>query len=501
MKLWGHHSASLFRFLVLSLGPVATFVLVFRYLIAHFYNGGYLLDSGVFAQLIWHNVRQLSQHVPTRESYYLVHVTPLLSLLSLISYAVPITKISYFCGFVACVSASYAALTAWVLNCRYFKTSTLLVVTVTSALSALSGLMLGPILYPHYEQTLCVAAGVFAYCLLVQRNLALTVLGFGVAILTREDGGLHVGLLLLSVILAKFARVKIRVPYRQLFAYLVIAVVASAGMIAIHKSLPNSFSSFNNAFADNWESIGRLFTSDQIYLRLRYVILERPWIWVPLAVAVLFALHFRDWGYLVGYGSNVPWFVLLITADYGATSTFSLYYGFPFIIGHTWALVWAVVSGVPRRTAVIMGLTLALGGIHPGTLNELLRVDVSSSQIGKTEAMNRVLLKQLSMPNVPFAADASVGAMIPDVVPPERIITPSGGPAGTQVILFSGCYRLDRDAVLRFAQLAQLYELAKVEGTEYYLAAKSKNVVKEWGLALRWVTYFAMADAVRCHGR
>ena len=78
------------------LGLGLTFFLSVRYLLAHFYKGGYILDSGLLAQLVWRNPTATSEHTVTGTTYYATHVCPLFTVLSLISYLTPLNHAEFF---------------------------------------------------------------------------------------------------------------------------------------------------------------------------------------------------------------------------------------------------------------------------------------------------------------------------------------------------------------------------------------------------------------------
>jgi hypothetical protein len=495
----GRHRRVL-SWLILATAPALVFYWAFCALLAHLYNGGYLLDAGFLSELIWRNLDQSSLHSPTRSSYYTIHITPFHSLLSGLSYAVPWNRAGYFSAYVAAITAFAVGI---VVNALHTRDSTLLDDFLSAGVGVLFGLsamLLGPILYPHYEQIMPLAAAAFAYCLLADKAPRARWLFFALAVLTREDGGLHTFLLFAVLIAAKRLGVTIAPSYRNLLIPFVTAGATSAAMILIQKFSPlNAFSAFDSSFSTNPVTTLLSMSGEAFEQRLRLLLFERTYVWAPFAVSIFCALAFRDAGYALGYVSNVPWFLLLFASKAGPAAHFSLYYHFPFLIGALWPILWANLRGTARAPALCIALAVSLGALKPSDVAQLWAANITAARISATEHFMELIGPRLTRVDSGIVADSAFTALMPDSVIPEQILRDDTDASKAWALIFSGCYPLDRGRVLSFLDRSQWKALARVKGTQYYLATRSRSAVKRWNLPLEWLTYRSYGDAIRCH--
>jgi hypothetical protein len=387
--------------LLLAVVPVAAaFWAAACFVWNHFLTGPYLLDSGWFSALVY-RAGILPDNPPCANSlreYFGLHVAPLLSVASLLSYTVPLGRVEYYCLFQGFIYAPLGGVTALLARSSGLDRSLggALIVLLGSLLFAFNGQVLACLGYPHFEVFL--AAGL---CILLAGfaagSVRLAWLGLLLVALTREDGGFHSAAFVLAALVCSISGRPFPIARRTLVAMLGVSLLMSLVAVVAQR-----------AFFEPANLFRHLYTGDPPYAHITVEVLQRRlgrlpekaafMVWPFLATLGLAAIT-RDWRYLLGWLAESPWFVLNLLALEELKSVFSIYTGFPFIASLFWVGAYGQVGKEwlgKRRwlSALALVSALATGGMywsHPGPFSDLMRraslpVDVPSAGLGEFAA-------------------------------------------------------------------------------------------------------------------
>ncbi len=170
------------------------FALFYRLILFHFYvRGSFVLDTGLLASLMWHNTAALQVPASTGGfSFFEQHVSPVLVLVSAVSYALPLSMPQLFAAFVGLCHGLMALAVFWLLVSGYGlrRGWPLALATMASLAFAFNGLAIAIVRYPHFE-TFGAACLLLFFVALVLECRTIAVIAFVFAIATREDVGLH----------------------------------------------------------------------------------------------------------------------------------------------------------------------------------------------------------------------------------------------------------------------------------------------------------------------
>jgi hypothetical protein len=321
-------------------------VLFYRLILFHFYErGGFLLDTGLLASLMWHC--PIWQPLPASlggASFFATHVAPILSLVSVISDVLPLSLPQTFAGFTGVSHALLAAAAFWLLVAGYGMRRgwRLALAALASAAFAFNGLALSIVRMPHFEM-FGAACLILFFCALVLRRRGLAIVWFLLALATREDVGLHAfGFLTVWIAYDWWQGV----PWcriRLLAAFAAVALAYSVVVLLLqHWAFPAS------------SSFGRIYLGSPPFAHLSaHLVAVRLAAWMttfhtaillPAVATAWWAARIRDPSPLLGYVACLPWAVLHLLAISGLAGLMAGYYAYPFLV----AMVWPWVIGVDR---------------------------------------------------------------------------------------------------------------------------------------------------------
>jgi hypothetical protein len=298
----------------------------------HFYvEGPYILDSGWFSKLVYRSGWFLKNpdimySVPY---YYGWHVTPLLSLGSLLSYGVPLPRVEYYCLFQGLIYAPLAAAPPLLVpREQRASIATAVGAATCGLLFAFGGQVLKCVAYPHFE--IFAAVGVaFMLAGLATSRTRLAWAGIVMAAITREDGAFHASLFLLAVLVS--GRLGRPFPVAQRTLRNMFFAAFGAGVFAF---LFQRFF-FVRPPAFEMYLVGKPpyahVNASLVAQRAAFFVRECGFIHGPFFVTLAFAIARRDPRYLLGWVAEIPWLLLNFFAKQDAKSEFSVYTGFPFV--------------------------------------------------------------------------------------------------------------------------------------------------------------------------
>ena len=316
-----------------------SYLLNFNYIYGHFYrHGTFLLDVGWLAYLVEQNPSLTNPPAIGGGSYYSTHMSPILSLFSMVSFIADLPSGLWF-GIL--IGLTYGGLC---LGVFLFLTLVLELNGDWGILASLllSGLFLwvGPVVssigYPHHEPLTCTFFIFFMLFLFLGRERWAWV-AFTLCLMVREDSGFHVfAVLTMLLICQTFLKSFGCLPRRSIFIFAATALCWSLLALFFQSIFFPAGDTFHRIYIGNpqfahlsWETIAD---------RIGGFLVHRRDLYLPFLVLVVYSIKRRKWVYPAGYLAFAPWFLLNFAAATPAAGGLSLYYGFPFIISLFWPL-------------------------------------------------------------------------------------------------------------------------------------------------------------------
>ena len=345
---------------VLSLPLLAyTRVMLFSFYV----RGSFLLDVGLFADLLWHSDLALTQPSSVGgSSYFAIHATPLFLPIALLSRALPLSMPQFFSVFIAAVQTLPGVAIFWMAVAGDARRG--LVTPWLAALAGLgfafSGLAIAILRYPHFEPLI---AGFFLLFItaLVRGRPRLATAFFACGLLVREDAGLHY-LAVLGLLIALDVKQGVSLRKQRLIVGFAVAglLYSCLAMLAQHLAFPSRASSFSLVYLGN-PPLAHL-TASALRDRLLYFIGNRPYIWVPACAVGLWARIAREPFLAIGYLACVPWLALQLLAASPFAAALASYYAFPCLIGMAWPLVAILYrrTGTGGAISALAGFAIAI---------------------------------------------------------------------------------------------------------------------------------------------
>lgn len=316
--------------LVAALPFVAFFTLGLRYF---YINGAWWGDGGILASLMWRSGwRLLTPDVSGGQSFFATHMVPVFWLTSGLSWLLPLTRVQFFALFLGAVQA-FMALPVYVFLLRFGLNR--IVAACLAVLFAFNGLVLAASCNPHFE-LLIVASGMAFLAAFARGRMVLARLFFLLCLMTREDAGFHLGLLLLAGGLGLYWQGVERRRLHSLLGYAVVALSWSVAAVAIQHAI----------FPDG-DAITRVYLGEPPFAeltpailatRLEFYFVYRLYLVLPLAVTLILARYWKTPGLFAGFAACLPWLGLNWLAVSPIAGTLSNYYPFPLIFGLFWPL-------------------------------------------------------------------------------------------------------------------------------------------------------------------
>ena len=323
----------------------------FTFVLNYAHDYGYLIaDTGWQTAHLWRNDYSMQNPpmVPHNvrhgaDSVYQIHFAFLLVPFTWLSYLFPVRAEEWLAIFISSGTAILAA--AFTLAVSSFLRAemptlrpyaALAIATVAGFILALNPIIGNILIYPHFElwipalltcMLLAIAAG-------RTKTAAFILLPL---LLTREDAGLHLCMLLWTVVAWRVVLLRRNgEPWRrawqaqkQLLLWSLPALIYSAtGLLTAEwaewaRSLPRASVLELSTLAERWLSI---------IWRLEWT--------APFAFLIVAAIVWRRWQWLAGLISCLPWVVYNSTqGGSGFAGTLQLYYSFPLIIALFWPFI------------------------------------------------------------------------------------------------------------------------------------------------------------------
>jgi hypothetical protein len=366
-----------------------------RLILFSFYvQGSFLLDSGLFAVLLWHSDAVLTQPASAGGGSYLaVHVTPIFLPVAALSRLLPFSMPQFFAGFIGACHSLLAFAGFWMVIA--LGTGRSFVLPWLAALAGLglafSGLTVAIARYPHSEMLIPVFFLLFMTALHCRRTgLAIGLFVCGLAV--REDAGLHyLAVLGLLIALDRARGVALR-EQRILVTFALCGLLyALAALITQHLAFPQHVSSFAQVYLGS-PPLAHL-SGPVIGHRLIYFVANRPYILLPAIVAGAWAWLAREPFLAIGYVACLPWLALQLLAASPFAAAVASYYAFPCLIGLAWPLVAilyrrAGMNGVARPLAIYAAM-VALSYLPGHDIHDPGRLPVAAAFVHEAPPMTR----------------------------------------------------------------------------------------------------------------
>lgn len=325
------------RLLLAVIPPLIVFWVGACFVWNHFLRGPYLLDSGWYSSIIYQQglLPDNPRSAHSIREYYGIHFSPLVSVASIVSYALPIGRVPYYCLFQGLIYAPLGAVTG--LLARHSGADSTawgaLKVLVAALLFAFNGQAMACLGYPHYE--IFLSAGL---CILLvgfaTGRVALAWLGVAIAACTREDGGLHSTAFCVAGILCSFTGRPFPLQRAALVKMALASGLASFAAFTIQKVGFHSASLFRHEYLGD-PAYAHL-SLEVIRRRLAALPDDANFILLGLAGTTAVAVVARDWRYLLGWVVELPWLFVNFFAAQELKAHFSIYTGFPFVASIFW---------------------------------------------------------------------------------------------------------------------------------------------------------------------
>jgi hypothetical protein len=353
------------------------YILFYRLVLYHFYvRGSFLVDTGLLGSLMWRNTFALNMPASLGgQSFYAIHAAPLLSLVSAISFALPVTMPQMLAGFIGVSHGLLALAMFWLLveGHGMRRGWPLGLAALASTVFAFNGLAIAIARYPHFEIFGAACLLLFFVALVLER-WAIAIVSLLLALATREDFGLHA---------FGFLTVWLAVNWLR---------SVSKSQKAGHNSWLASFAavaliySIIALLSQHWEfpassSFVRIYLGQPAFSHVSWSLLAMHgfgWIMIhsaillPAAAILVWAERTRDPFIIAGYVACIPWTLLHLFAVSDHAGWMVGYYAFPFLIAMAWPMLAHVEPGarVPvgslRPAFLVLGLVaLSLLPISP----------------------------------------------------------------------------------------------------------------------------------------
>ena len=360
---------------------------VVRFILNHFFGGApYLWDSGLLSGLSYRAgvlLHPAEVTGPYADSFYQVYVSPIMSVLSGLSYLVPVRRIEWF-AIVQGLVYFPIAIAVHTVSSQLEAPNQLRRVgfTMLAAIAfAFSGLVLWTVGFPHYEiATSGLVCLVVAAAATGRRRLAWTCLVLAASV--RQDGGLHTALALAPLLFLSWRGVEMALTTRQLVAMIVAAIVASVAAFIFQRIFFVPLDRLRAVYLGT-PPYAHL-TASLIAARLGQFRATCQVVYYPFLATVVIAAFRRDGRYLLGWLAALPWFLFNFAAYDEQKAHFSAYTVGPFIVSMFWMLIYgAALAPKPRRmrarnvellfALVCMSSTLGFQCGAPQAFKETLR--------------------------------------------------------------------------------------------------------------------------------
>jgi hypothetical protein len=322
------------------------------YTLNFFYCSGKatLLDSGWFVYLYTHGSGLALQNPITirHGSFYAFHMSPLIAILRLLHGVV---WNGYDSAWFSLTQGFWYGVTGFGAWLAMRKAAPHLALAA-SLLTALGGVELATIGFPHYEVAIPALLILFLVVFRdADRPWALLILP--VLLSVREDAGLHAAgiFLLIGCYFAVRHEASAR---RATWAYFILAGLSFTAALL-------SLAIQHAVFADGYEALGHTYLGQPRFSHVNFAFLirrlanlgvYRAYIFLPVALILFAAVRLRNPLMIVGPLACGPWLLLSLLAVSQQAGLLCNYYAFPFMIALAWpAVCLALRHSVDGRLA------------------------------------------------------------------------------------------------------------------------------------------------------
>jgi hypothetical protein len=301
----------------------------YRYILQHFSNGPYLMDTGWYAYLMASGDPLLrNPQAVDGLSFYDYHISPYLSALSVVFHALGVESPAAYAIHQGTMFALLSACLGF-LAVRHGQRFAPMLLAASAVFMLLGEIVLGIASYPHFEIALP-ALGMLGAVLLVEGRARLALLPLAAACLVREDGGFYAAYFALAAtVVAEPLPQSVRAALARPRFWLAGAAIAYASaMFALKQALFWRFPVFAADFSGgDWRHLTGAFLAGRLA-----GVLAQPAFLVTTAAASVLALW--SWRYLAFALLALPLFAIQFVARRWELGLFAHYYAIP------WLLVW-----------------------------------------------------------------------------------------------------------------------------------------------------------------
>ncbi|NBX03624.1 MAG: hypothetical protein EBR02_06145 [Alphaproteobacteria bacterium] len=364
------------------------FQLHYNYILNAFYHfGAGYGDAGLFAQLIWHGDWKLTVPGPfgnAAYSFLAIHFSPILILLTQLSYFIPTHMVEYDAAY---ISSIYALFSVALFAMFYAAIGArnhlhMMLLAAVAILFAFNSIIMNGLWYVHIEYGMPAGILLFLLCY-VKRWKRLGIFFFIFTLLVREDGGFHLtailGLIGLLKLLEtrKFSAVRREAMFIALaFTFSIFAWVCTFLVIQYWGGRGQSTWELMYAGKPAYAHL----SFEMIWERLTVLFRERIYLWLGFYITICWAVWKRNAYYALGFCAYIPWFLLHLTAVQKMAGELQAYYPFPFLVALGWpmlAVMFRYGFPLPRGKAsealILQILMVAVGLMTWNSNDRLLR--------------------------------------------------------------------------------------------------------------------------------
>ena len=455
-----------------------------RMVLVHFYvRGAVLYDAGLFAYAMWHSDLRLSLPPSVGErSFFADHFFALLPVLSAVSSFLPLSMPQFFAAFIGASHGLIALAILWLLVEGYglHRPASLVFSVALSLGFAFSGLAVAVSLYPHVESFEAASLMMFLVALVLGRLRAASA-WFVLALVTREDAGLHAAILLLVVLAAHHLRGTAWPRRRAALAFAAAGIgYAAAAFAAQHVFWPSA-RLFVAVYLGNppFSHIDARL----IGLRIAFVLRYRAYLLLPALVAAVWSERAHTPAPVLGLAACAPWLLLHLCANTPLAGAMAGYYAFPFLLAFAWPLAGMLVEtgGPPQpaaRTAtlrwfaglVAVGWIPVGGAYNPGRIPLPGAFLAAPSRSWQAATENAVAALVAARPLLGrLVVDSSIVALRPAAFRRSEMPGWQAGPPDTVALFAEG---FDSEALRDLAAQEGLTQAYAAPGTSLLLLSR-----------------------------
>ncbi len=435
-QTWSRRGSLIFILLVGSL----SFSINYKYILEHFSNGSYLLDSGWFAYLFASGDWKLINPKSIGDlSYYNVHIS---SYLSALSWLFGVLRIDRFFAFALHQGVTFAILAMSLCGLTIpppGQRLSLPLLIAAAIVAVMGGMTLQIASFPHFEQAtlaFCCAGAFF----MQRRRYGWAAAAYFIACMVREDGGLFVALFLIGGAVLRWDSGKIADLARSKELRLAIPpLLFAVGAFWLKASYFTAAPTFSANFSGgHWSHVSLNLVLNRVQSAL-----QNSHILIVLAAVAL--LSFFSLRYLVFLVLISPLVAAHLLAVRDILGLFEIYYVIPWMVVCVGIFVLAgerLKSKRIRLLEIWVILAMAILGSSPvlawrGKPNSLL-VAWPLRPIVDLAALSVKIEDTLKSSPQPCASTGVV-ALAPDVLRSQRIVEPDSDLARCGVVfLYQG---------------------------------------------------------------